>query len=166
MDHALYLHEKLRYTHTVTVHVHMQTLSAAMIHEREYAWDSHFLPLSPGGLGNFQLGLPQSVPPQYNTLKDCSPDVLSMRLRVLYNFSDLMYKSWRLLNLDAKNPVILFSKMLNVWGKNDRIPDAPVFCPLSFHLSRFPLHAIVQGRQPSSGVSSEAFYHPRSTLYR
>lgn len=29
-----------------------------------------------------------------------------MRLRVLYNFSDLMYKSWRLLNLDPKNPVI------------------------------------------------------------
>lgn len=62
-----------------------------------------------GGSGNFQLGLPQSVPPQYNTLKDCSPDVLSVRLRVLYHFSDLMYKSWRLLNLDAKNPVIIHS---------------------------------------------------------
>lgn len=59
----------------------------------------------PGGPGNFQLGLPQSVPPQYNTLKDCSPGVLSMRLMVLYNFSDLMYKSWRLLNLDPKHPV-------------------------------------------------------------
>lgn len=59
----------------------------------------------PGGPGNFQLGLPQSVPPQYNTLKDCSPGVLSMRLTVLYNFSDLMYKSWRLLNLDPKHPV-------------------------------------------------------------
>ncbi|TKS84344.1 putative E3 ubiquitin-protein ligase HERC1 [Collichthys lucidus] len=48
---------------------------------------------------------PSQFPPQYNTLKDCNPDVLSMRLRVLYNFSDLMYKSWRLLNLDTKNPV-------------------------------------------------------------
>ncbi|XP_061589686.1 probable E3 ubiquitin-protein ligase HERC1 isoform X2 [Cololabis saira] len=57
-----------------------------------------------GGSGPFQLGIPQSVPPQYNTLKDFSPDVLSMRLRVLYHFSDLMYKSWRLLNLDTKNP--------------------------------------------------------------
>lgn len=28
-----------------------------------------------------------------------------MRLTVLYNFSDLMYKSWRLLNLDPKHPV-------------------------------------------------------------
>ncbi|XP_029920656.1 probable E3 ubiquitin-protein ligase HERC1 isoform X2 [Myripristis murdjan] len=58
-----------------------------------------------GGTGNFQLGLPQSIPPQYNTLKDCTPDILSMRLRVLYHFSDLMYKSWRLLNLDPKNQV-------------------------------------------------------------
>lgn len=68
--------------------------------------ETNLLSLSAGGPGNFQLGLPQSVPPQYNTLKDCSPGVLSMRLRVLYNFSDLMYKSWRLLNLDPKNPVI------------------------------------------------------------
>ena len=68
----------------------------------------YLLPSSPGGSGNLQLGLPQSVPPQYNTLKDCSPDVLSMRLRVLYHFSDLMYKSWRLLNLDTKNPVIIY----------------------------------------------------------
>lgn len=58
-----------------------------------------------GDSGHLQLGLPQSVPPQYNTLKDCSPDVLSMRLRVLYHFSDLMYKSWRLLNLDTKSQV-------------------------------------------------------------
>lgn len=76
----------------------------------------HVLLLSPGGSGNFQLGLPQSVPPQYTTLKDCSPDVLSMRLRVLYHFSDLMYKSWRLLNLDTKNPVpvIPFFALFNV----------------------------------------------------
>lgn len=106
MDHPLYLDETLRYTHSATVHIHIQILFAAMIHERQYAQDSHFLPSSSGGPGSFQLGLPQSVPPQYNTLKDCSPDVLSMRLRVLYHFSDLMYKSWRLLNLDAKNPVI------------------------------------------------------------
>lgn len=60
----------------------------------------------PGGSGNFQLGLPEAIPPQYNALKDCSPDILSMRLRVLYHFSDLMYKSWRLLSLDTKNPVV------------------------------------------------------------
>ncbi|KPP76970.1 putative E3 ubiquitin-protein ligase HERC1, partial [Scleropages formosus] len=52
-----------------------------------------------------QLGLPQSVPPQYNALKDCSPDVLSTRLRVLYHFSDLMYKSWRLFNLNPRSQV-------------------------------------------------------------
>lgn len=86
---------------------------------------SHLLLSSLGGPGNFQLGLPQSVPPQYNTLKDCSPDVLSVRLRVLYNFSDLMYKSWRLLNLDPKNPVIsdpFFSGILNI-SKDQIIND-------------------------------------------
>ncbi|XP_053504408.1 probable E3 ubiquitin-protein ligase HERC1 isoform X7 [Ictalurus furcatus] len=57
------------------------------------------------GSAGLQLGLPQNVPPQYNTLKDCTPKELSARLRVLYHFSDLMYKSWRLLNLDACNQV-------------------------------------------------------------
>ncbi|XP_066566869.1 probable E3 ubiquitin-protein ligase HERC1 isoform X2 [Amia ocellicauda] len=60
---------------------------------------------APGVSASLQLGLPQSVPPQYNTLKDCSPDVLNTRLRVLYHFSDLMYKSWRLLNLNPRNQI-------------------------------------------------------------
>ncbi len=57
------------------------------------------------GCSGIQLGLPESVPPQYNALKDCSPEVLNTRLRVLYHFSDLMYKSWRLLNLDPCSQV-------------------------------------------------------------
>ncbi|KAJ8338960.1 hypothetical protein SKAU_G00357460 [Synaphobranchus kaupii] len=60
---------------------------------------------APGASPALQLGLPQSVPPQYNALKDCCPDVLTTRLRVLYHFSDLMYKSWRLLNLNPRNQV-------------------------------------------------------------
>lgn len=100
-----------------------------MIHERQYARDSHFLPSSPGGPGNFQLGLPQSVPPQYNTLKDCSPDVLSMRLRVLYHFSDLMYKSWRLLNLDTKNPVIFALFVCVLYDKEQMLgKNKPAAC--------------------------------------
>ncbi|TSK72182.1 putative E3 ubiquitin-protein ligase HERC1 [Bagarius yarrelli] len=65
----------------------------------------HILALSNTGSAGLEIGLPQSVPPQYNTLKDCTPKELSARLRVLYHFSDLMYKSWRLLNLDARNQV-------------------------------------------------------------
>ncbi|XP_035245722.1 probable E3 ubiquitin-protein ligase HERC1 isoform X2 [Anguilla anguilla] len=60
---------------------------------------------APGASPALQLGRPQSVPPQYNALKDCCPDVLNTRLRVLYHFSDLMYKSWRLLNLNPRNQV-------------------------------------------------------------
>ncbi|XP_026209983.1 probable E3 ubiquitin-protein ligase HERC1 isoform X4 [Anabas testudineus] len=80
----------------------IRQISAGRCHSSAWTTPSTSMKNSCGS-GNFQLGLPQSVPPQYNTLKDCSPDVLSMRLRVLHHFSDLMYKSWRLLNLDAKN---------------------------------------------------------------
>ncbi|KAK2888184.1 probable E3 ubiquitin-protein ligase HERC1 isoform X2 [Channa argus] len=82
----------------------IRQISAGRCHSSAWTTPSTSMKNS-GGSGNFQLGLPQSVPPQYNTLKDCSPEVLSTRLRVLNHFSDLMYKSWRLLNLDAKNPV-------------------------------------------------------------
>ncbi|CAN9504281.1 unnamed protein product [Ophioblennius macclurei] len=82
----------------------IRQISAGRCHSSAWTTPSTSMKNS-GGSGNFQIGLPQSVPPQYNTLKDCSPDVLSMRLRVLYHFSDLMYKSWRLLNLDARNVV-------------------------------------------------------------
>ncbi|XP_029371513.1 probable E3 ubiquitin-protein ligase HERC1 isoform X2 [Echeneis naucrates] len=82
----------------------IKQISAGRCHSSAWTTPSTSIKNS-GGSGHFQLGLPQSVPPQYNTLKDCSPDVLSIRLRVLYHFSDLMYKSWRLLNLDTKNPV-------------------------------------------------------------
>ncbi|KAL6096756.1 uncharacterized protein ACO6RY_06004 [Pungitius sinensis] len=82
----------------------IRQISAGRCHSSAWTTPSTSIKNS-GGSGSFQLGLPQLVPPQYNTLKDCSPDVLSMRLRVLYHFSDLMYKSWRLLNLDANNPV-------------------------------------------------------------
>ncbi|XP_056259323.1 probable E3 ubiquitin-protein ligase HERC1 isoform X5 [Seriola aureovittata] len=82
----------------------IRQISAGRCHSSAWTTPSTSMKNS-GGSGNIQLGLPQSVPPQYNTLKDCSPDVLSMRLRVLYHFSDLMYKSWRLLNLDTKNRV-------------------------------------------------------------
>ncbi|XP_068190129.1 probable E3 ubiquitin-protein ligase HERC1 isoform X2 [Antennarius striatus] len=83
----------------------IRQISAGRCHSA--AWTTPSTPTrnSPGGPGNFQLGLPQAVPPQYNSLKDCSPHVLRMRLRVLYNFSDLMYKSWRLLDLDPQNLV-------------------------------------------------------------
>ncbi|XP_041825741.1 probable E3 ubiquitin-protein ligase HERC1 isoform X2 [Melanotaenia boesemani] len=83
---------------------HIRQISAGRCHSAAWTTPSTSLKTS-GGSGYFQLGLPQSVPPQYNTLKDCSPDLLSMRLRVLYHFSDLMYKSWRLLNLGTKNPM-------------------------------------------------------------
>ena len=52
-----------------------------------------------------KLGLPGAVPPQYNGLKEVSMEAVRARLRLLYHFSDLMYSSWRLLNLSPNNQV-------------------------------------------------------------
>uniref|UniRef100_A0A8B9HD78 HECT-type E3 ubiquitin transferase n=1 Tax=Astyanax mexicanus TaxID=7994 RepID=A0A8B9HD78_ASTMX len=81
----------------------IRQISAGRCHSA--AWTTPSLSSRNSGSAGLQLGLPQSIPPQYNALKDCSPEALSTRLRVLYHFSDLMYKSWRLLNLDPRNQV-------------------------------------------------------------
>lgn len=52
-----------------------------------------------------QLGLPDTVPPQYGALREVSIHTARARLRLLYHFSDLMYSSWRLLNLSPNNQV-------------------------------------------------------------
>jgi E3 ubiquitin-protein ligase HERC1 len=52
-----------------------------------------------------QLGLPDAVPPQYGALREVSIHTVRARLRLLYHFSDLMYSSWRLLNLSPNNQV-------------------------------------------------------------
>ncbi|XP_067888510.1 probable E3 ubiquitin-protein ligase HERC1 isoform X6 [Heterodontus francisci] len=77
-------------------------ISAGRCHSA--AWTTPPLsPSTPGSTIPVQLGIPQMVPPQYSILKECSPEVLTDRLRVLFHFSDLMYKSWRLLNLNSNH---------------------------------------------------------------
>ncbi|KAK2827719.1 hypothetical protein Q7C36_018645 [Tachysurus vachellii] len=83
----------------------IKQISAGRCHSA--AWTTPPSSSRGSGSSGLQLGLPHSVPPQYNTLKDCTPKELRARLRVLYHFSDLMYKSWRLLNLDTRNQVSL-----------------------------------------------------------
>lgn len=60
---------------------------------------------SSGSSVPLQLGLPVAVPPQYSCLKEVSVEALRARLRLLYHFSNLMYSSWRLLNLSPNNQV-------------------------------------------------------------
>lgn len=60
---------------------------------------------SSGSSVPLQLGLPVAVPPQYSGLKEVSIEAVRTRLRLLYHFSDLMYSSWRLLNLSPNNQV-------------------------------------------------------------
>ena len=53
----------------------------------------------PGTPQPLQLGHPESVPPQYTALKGITIEAIRARLRLLHYFSDLVYSSWRLLNL-------------------------------------------------------------------
>lgn len=90
-----------------------------------------------------QLGLPVAVPPQYSCLKEVSVEAVRARLRLLYHFSDLMYSSWRLLNLSPNNQV----------GADPVTPPDPpvhnlVLCPLQSCTSHYNAGTwgIVQGQ--------------------
>ncbi|XP_035383560.1 probable E3 ubiquitin-protein ligase HERC1 isoform X3 [Electrophorus electricus] len=81
----------------------IRQISAGRCHSA--AWTTPCSSSRSSGSAVLRVGLPQAVPPQYNTLRGCSPEQLATRLRVLHHFSDLMYRSWRLLNLDPRNQV-------------------------------------------------------------
>ncbi|KAK7085896.1 putative E3 ubiquitin-protein ligase herc1 [Halocaridina rubra] len=64
------------------------------------AWSAPPLPpITPGNPAPMQLGIPVSIPPQYPNLQHVSPSALCSRLRLLHQFSDLLYASWKLIPL-------------------------------------------------------------------
>ncbi|KAH0619794.1 hypothetical protein JD844_014057 [Phrynosoma platyrhinos] len=73
-------------------------------------------PRAPGVSVPLQLGLPDAVPPQYGALKEVSIHTVRARLRLLYHFSDLMYSSWRLLNLSPNNQNSTSHYNAGTWG--------------------------------------------------
>uniref|UniRef100_A0A3Q3SK21 HECT-type E3 ubiquitin transferase n=1 Tax=Mastacembelus armatus TaxID=205130 RepID=A0A3Q3SK21_9TELE len=73
-------------------------------------------PRAPGSSVPLQLGLPVAVPPQYSGLKEVSIEAVRARLRLLYHFSDLMYSSWRLLNLSPNNQSCTSHYNAGTWG--------------------------------------------------
>ncbi len=86
-------------------------------------WDGVFV--CSGSSVPLQLGLPVCVPPQYSALREVSMEALRARLRLLYHFSDLMYSSWRLLNLSPNSQVYQHVKFasfclstLSLWKKH------------------------------------------------
>nr|XP_015195044.1 PREDICTED: probable E3 ubiquitin-protein ligase HERC1 isoform X5 [Lepisosteus oculatus] len=89
---------------TVLQGKNIRQISAGRCHSAAWITPST-APRAPGSALPLQLGLPQSVPPQYSALNGCSPEVLNARLRVLFHFSDFMYKSWRLLNLNPRSQI-------------------------------------------------------------
>uniref|UniRef100_A0A8D3C3F9 E3 ubiquitin-protein ligase HERC1 n=1 Tax=Scophthalmus maximus TaxID=52904 RepID=A0A8D3C3F9_SCOMX len=73
-------------------------------------------PRAPGSSVPLQLGLPVAVPPQYSGLREVSMEAVRARLRLLYHFSDLMYSSWRLLNLSPNNQSCTSHYNAGTWG--------------------------------------------------
>ncbi|XP_069758992.1 probable E3 ubiquitin-protein ligase HERC1 isoform X8 [Narcine bancroftii] len=73
-------------------------------------------PRAPGVSVPLQLGLPDSVPPQFSSLREINIETIRARLRLLYQFSDLMYSSWRLLNLSPNNQNSTSHYNAGTWG--------------------------------------------------
>uniref|UniRef100_A0A8D0YSR9 HECT-type E3 ubiquitin transferase n=1 Tax=Sus scrofa TaxID=9823 RepID=A0A8D0YSR9_PIG len=87
---------------TVLQGKNVRQISAGRCHSA--AWTAPPVPpRAPGVSVPLQLGLPDAVPPQYGALREVSIHTARARLRLLYHFSDLMYSSWRLLNLSPNN---------------------------------------------------------------
>uniref|UniRef100_A0A3Q1JCX7 HECT-type E3 ubiquitin transferase n=1 Tax=Anabas testudineus TaxID=64144 RepID=A0A3Q1JCX7_ANATE len=90
-------------------------ISAGRCHSA--AWTAPSVPpRAPGSSVPLQLGLPVAVPPQYSGLKEVSIEAVRARLRLLYHFSDLMYSSWRLLNLSPNNQSCTSHYNAGTWG--------------------------------------------------
>lgn len=76
----------------------IRQISAGRSHSA--AWTAPPLPpVTPGNPAPMQLGVPSSVPPQYPNLQNVSRGALCARLRLLHQFSDLLYSSWKLITL-------------------------------------------------------------------
>ncbi|KAK7116135.1 hypothetical protein V1264_001871 [Littorina saxatilis] len=81
--------------------VNVRQISAGRTHCA--AWTTPPPPVRiPGTPLPLQLGTPTTVPPQFSALQDPPLDLVRGRLTVLHHFSDLIYSSWRLLNLLPK----------------------------------------------------------------
>ncbi|XP_034385564.1 probable E3 ubiquitin-protein ligase HERC1 isoform X2 [Cyclopterus lumpus] len=90
-------------------------ISAGRCHSA--AWSAPSVPpRAPGSSVPLQLGLPAAVPPQYSGLREVSMEAVRARLRLLYHFSDLMYSSWRLLNLSPNNQSCTSHYNAGTWG--------------------------------------------------
>ncbi|KAK6294039.1 hypothetical protein J4Q44_G00348690 [Coregonus suidteri] len=90
-------------------------ISAGRCHSA--AWTAPSVPpRAPGSSVPLQLGLPVAVPPQFSCLREVSMEAVRARLRILYHFSDLMYSSWRLLNLSPNNQSCASHYNTGTWG--------------------------------------------------
>ncbi|XP_076032136.1 putative E3 ubiquitin-protein ligase HERC1 [Oratosquilla oratoria] len=80
----------------------VKQISAGRTHSA--AWTAPLVPrAAPGTPAPMQLGVPTAIPPQYPHLKGIPPSALQARLKLLHQFSDLLYAAWKLIPLTAEN---------------------------------------------------------------
>lgn len=72
------------------------------------AWTAPVPPArTPGTPFPLQLGHPTAIPPQFPALKGVDTEAVRARLQVLYQFSDLISSSWRLMNFKSDEVCVL-----------------------------------------------------------
>ena len=64
------------------------------------AWMASPLPAKRfSGQNTMELGIPKGIPPEYTAIKEQKVSDVRQRLFVLQKFSDLVSKSWRMMDL-------------------------------------------------------------------
>ncbi|XP_076031800.1 LOW QUALITY PROTEIN: putative E3 ubiquitin-protein ligase HERC1 [Oratosquilla oratoria] len=120
----------------------VKQISAGRTHSA--AWTAPLVPRGCSGTpAPMQLGVPTAIPPQYPHLKGIPPSALQARLKLLHQFSDLLYAAWKLIPLTAEN---------DLWpGRSESITSGAVRSLLSPRVYTLPLvrclgRTMVQGR--------------------
>ena len=77
------------------------------------AWTAPVPPVrTPGTPLPLKLGHPTAIPPQYPAIKGVDTEAVRARLRVLYQFSDLISSTWRLMNIKTDEVCLLINCIL------------------------------------------------------
>ena len=87
----------------ITIYIHRLNIFTGSTHCA--AWSGAISASRP--VNRFNLGTPQHIPPCYSSLFNMDHNLLRDRLNVLWCFSELVSKNWKLLSLNNKVLLLL-----------------------------------------------------------